>query len=447
MALFDLCLRAVDEALKLGAEAADAYGVDVETLKIELRKGAIKTSKIIHEVGLGVRAIVKGASGYSYATSLEVNVNDVAGKAVKAAKAGYPNPDFKELPRPSSFPSPRRTYDNKIASLTPEELIDVVVSIAKKIEIDKVYSVNITLESSKFKCFVANSNGVEGVDEGTQLSFLVYVTARDGINMSSCYDGDVVRVMNDIDMESMALKVAQEAVCGLNAKPYKTVKTPAVLSGKVLLSVIGEGIASALNADLVQRGRSYMSTKMNQKFGTDSLTVVDDGLVEGGPLTRRFDVEGSPRQRTVLIEKGVVRGLLHNSYTAGKAGTRSTGNASRSGGLLDFRGQVTIAPSNIVVETGDWRLEEMIQEVGDGLLILDTHDVPNIATGDLSAMVTCGYIIEKGEVKIPVKHTLFAVNIADLVRNIEAIGNERAKHFNLYSPPLLVSEVQVSSKA
>ncbi|MEM4576546.1 MAG: TldD/PmbA family protein [Candidatus Nezhaarchaeales archaeon] len=447
MDLFTFCKRAVDEALKSGAEAVDAYGVDVETLKIELRKGAIKASKIVHEVGVGIRAIVKGASGYSYATSLEADVNDVASKAVKAAKVGYPNPDFKGLPRPSSFPSPQRTYDNKIASLTPEELVDIVVSIARKIEIDKVYSVNITLESSKFKCFVVNSNGVEGVDEGTQLSFLVYVTARDGTDMSSSYDGDVVRVMNDIDMESVAVKVAQEAIRGLNAKPYKTAKAPAVLSGKVLLAMIGEGIASALNADLVQRGRSYLSTKMNQKIGVSSLTVVDDGLVEGGPFTRRFDVEGSPRQRTILIEEGVVKGLLHNSYTAGKAGTRSTGNASRSGGPLDFRGQVTIAPSNIVVETGDWHLEEMIREVEDGLLILDTYDVPNVATGDLSAMVTCGYIIEKGEVKTPVKHTLFATNIAGLVKNIKAIGNERAKHFNLYSPPILVSEVQVSSKA
>jgi PmbA protein len=445
--LLDLCKKAVDEALRLGADAADAYGVDVELQRVEIKKGEVKASNSIHDMGVGVRAIVKGSVGYSYAASSDVHVREVASKAVKAARAGLPDPDFKELPRPSSYPSPNGTYDDRIASLTPEELIDVGVSLAKKVQVDKVYSVNVFLESSRFTRFVANSNGVEGVDEGTYLSFSVYVTARDGANMSSSYDGDVVRALKDIDIESMAVKVVQEAVEGLKATPYKTAKVPAIFSGDVLLAIIVEGVASALNADLVQRKRSFLAMRLNQRVGVEELTVVDDGLVEGGPLTGKFDVEGSPRQRTVLIERGVVKGLLHSSYTAGKAGARSTGNASRSGGPLDFRGQVTIAPSNVRVEAGDRSLDEMLDEVKDGLLILNTFDSPNTASGDLSALITQGYIIEKGEVKCPVKQTLFAINIVDLLKGIKALGRESSKHFNLYSPPILVSEVQVSSKA
>jgi len=447
MDLLDLCRKAVAEALRSGADAADAYGVDVELQKVEIKRGEVKVSKSIHDVGIGIRAVVRGSMGYSYVASLDVDLRDVASRAVKAAKAGYPDPDFKELPRSSSYPSLDGTYDDRIALLTPEELIDIGVSLVKKAQGDKVYSVNLVLESSRFTRFVANSNGVEGTDKGTQLSFLVYVTARDGVNMSSSYDGDVVRMMKDIDMESMVVRVAQEAVEGLRARPYKTAKVPAIFSGDVLLAVMVEGVASALNADLIQRNRSFLATRLNQKVGVDELTVVDDGLVEGGPLTGKFDVEGSPRQRTTLIEKGIVRELLHNSYTAGKARASSTGNASRSGGLLDFRGQVTIAPSNVRVETGDRSLEEMLEEVKEGLLILNTFDLPNIATGDLSALIAQGYIIEKGEVKCPVKQTLFAVNIVDFLKGIKALGRESSKHFNLYSPPILVSEVQVSSKA
>lgn len=447
MELFELCEEAVIEALRLGAEAVDVYGVDVETLRVEVRKGTIEISKAIHDVGLGVRAVVRGAMGYSYAASLDIDINDMVHRAVKAAKVGYPDPDFKDLPRPLSYPSPQGTYDDKIASLTPEELNDLASSLIKKIEMNNIYSVNVSIESSKFNCFVVNSNGVEGAEEGTYLSFFVYVTARNGVNMSSSYDGDLVRMMKDIDMESIMIKTAQEAVRGLSAKPYKTIRVPAILSGKVLTAVISEGIASALNADLVQRGRSYMATHLNRKMGVENLTIIDDGLIEGGTLTRKFDVEGTPRQRTTLMERGVVKSLLHNSYTSNKAGTKSTGNASRSGGLLDFRGQVTIAPSNVVVEFGDWSLEEMLEDIRDGLLILDTQDVPNIATGELSAMITHGYTVEDGEIKDPVKQTLFAFNIADFAKNIKAIGKERGKHFNLYSPPILVSEVQVSSKA
>lgn len=447
MDLLEYCKKLVDETLKLDVDACDAYGVDVRTLKIELEKGAIKTAKAIHDAGIGVRAIFKGSMGYSYTASLDVDLSDIAQKAAKAAKAGFPDPDFKDLPRPSKYPNPQRLYDSKIASLTPEELIDLCSSLAKKAEIDKVYSVNIAIESSVFKCFIANSNGVEGIEEGTYLSLRAYVTAKEGTNMSSSYEGDAVRLLSDLNPEKLVLKAAEDAVKGLNAKHYKTTRTSVILAEKVLLTVIAEGLASALNADLVQRGRSYLALKINTKIGIDELTVVNDGLLDGGLLTRKFDVEGTPKQKYALIERGVVRNLLHNSYTAGKAGVESTGNATRSGGDLDFRGQVTIAPSNIIVEVGDWSLSEMIQEVRDGLLILNTYDTPNIATGDLSAMITQGYIIEKGEVTMPVKQTLFAINLLDLVKNIKAIGKERTKHFNLYSPPILVSDVQVSSKA
>ncbi|MCS7139857.1 MAG: TldD/PmbA family protein [Candidatus Nezhaarchaeota archaeon] len=447
MELLDICTKLTDRSLKLGADVSEAYGVDLNILKVELEKRNIKSVKMVHDVGVGVRAISKGSTGYSYATSLDIDIDGTAKKAVEAAKAGNPDPDFKDLPRPSSYTRPERTYDGRIASLTPEELIDLCISLAKQAELDKVYSINITVESLVFRRIIVNSNGVEGIEDGTLLYLIAYITAKEGVNLSSGYEGDVVRYLSDLDPERIVMRAAEEAVKGLNAKCYKTMKVPVIFAEKSLSAIIVEGVVKALNADLIQRGRSYLSRRLNANIGPDELTILSDGLIEGGPLTGKFDVEGAPRQRHVLIEHGVVKGLLHNSYTAGKAGVESTGNATRSGGDLDFRGQVVIAPSNVVVEAGNWSLQEMIQEVDNGLLILDTHDIPNIATGDFSAMVTHGYIIEKGEVTLPIKQTLFAINLLDLARKIRAVGKERAKYFNLYSPPLLVLDVQVSSKA
>ncbi len=447
MDLLDSCKKLVEKAVELGADACDAYGIDVETIRIVLEKGSIKTAKQIHDVGVGIRTIAKGSMGYSYTASLDVELSSIAQRAVKAAKAGPPDPDFKDLPRPSSYTSPQLTYDPQVASLTPEELIGLCSSLAEKVESKSIYSINMTIEASTFKCYIANSNGVEGIDEGTCIYFGVYATAKDGTNMSSSYEADAARSLGDINFEDMTLKASEEAIKGLKAKTYKTTKTQVIFAEKVLLAIIAEGIASALNADLIQRGRSFLTPKLSSKVAIDELTIIDDGLMDKGLMTRKFDVEGTPKQKNTLIEKGFIKSLLHNSYTAGKANTLSTGNATRSGGDLDFRGQVTIAPSNIVVKPGDWSLEEMVKEVKNGLLILNTDDRPNMATGDLSAMITHGYMIENGEVTSPVKQTLFAINLIDMMQNIRGIGKELNKHFNLYAPPILVSNVQISSKA
>ncbi|MDI9619523.1 MAG: TldD/PmbA family protein [Candidatus Nezhaarchaeota archaeon] len=447
MSLLDACRNMIDEALKEGANACEAYGVDVKSIRIDLRKGEIRTAKVVHDVGVGFRALVRGSLGYSYTTSLNVDLHDVAKKAVKAAKAGYPDPDFVGLTNPSSYQTPRGTYDKRIASMTQYELVELCKLLAREANIAGVFSVNVLAESSVFKCFVVNSNGVEGTDEGTSFQVTIYVTAKDGTRMSSSYEGNAVRSIDAIRPEELAVKAAREAVEGLKAQHYRTSRVPVILAGEVMLPVIVGGIASALNADLVQRGRSFMASKLNSKVGPEELTIIDDGLIDGGLLTRKFDVEGCPRKSTVLVDKGVVKNLLHNSYTAGKAGLESTGNASRSGGELDFRGQVTVAPSNVLVKPGDWSLDEMISEVKNGLLILNTSDVPNIATGDLSAMVTHGYIIDKGEIGTQVKETLFALNILELMEKAKAVGKEVSRHYNLYSPPLLLSDVQVSSKA
>ncbi|RLF10342.1 MAG: hypothetical protein DRJ62_05260 [Thermoprotei archaeon] len=447
MQLLDVCRRAVEEAVRAGADASDAYGVEANILKVVLEKGVVKRASATHDVGFGIRAVVRGSQGYSYSTRLNADPREVAVKAFRAARAGPPDPDFKSLPTPSSYPSISGLYDSKIASMGVEDLVDLCYSLVDLAKRDKVYSINMSVEAVEFKRFVANSNGVEGVDEGTLFAFEVYVTARDGINMASSSEANASRFYGGLDLQGMTLKASEEAVKYLNAKSYKSCTASVVFSDRVLATIFIDGVASALNADLVQRGRSYLAEKVGEKVAVEKLTVVDDGARAGGLLSMKFDCEGTPRGRTLLIDGGFVRGLLHNSYTSGKAGVKSTGNASRVGGDLDFRGRIAISPSNVVVEGGDWSLEEMIEEVKVGVLVEDTDDSPNIATGDLSAMMTKGYAIEGGEVKYPIKQTLFAINMLDLLRKIRALGKRRVKRFGLEAPPIMVSDVSIASKA
>jgi PmbA protein len=205
--------------------------------------------------------------------------------------------------------------------------------------------------------------------------------------------------------------------------------------------LFGAGFAGAINAEEVQYGRSYISDAIGDEIASDIFNVVDDGLLSEGIGSRTFDAEGVPSQKTPVIESGVLKSLLHNSYTANKVDVENTANASRA----SYSGLPSISTSNFIIEPGKGALDDFVSEIDRGVICRNTGDRPNMTTGDLSAMILEGFYIEHGEIKHPLKNTLIGINMKDLLKRVVRVGTDVRKTFSMVTPSVLIERASVTS--
>jgi PmbA protein len=184
-------------------------------------------------------------------------------------------------------------------------------------------------------------------------------------------------------------------------------------------SSIIEHIFEGVNGDSVYRGASFLAGKLGQKIAGDNVNVIDDGTMPGGFGSSPFDGEGVPTRRTVVVDNGVLKSYLLNTYTAKKLSLHTTGNASR--GLAGTPG---IGPGNYFLVPGGKTPKQLISEVKDGLYVTEFlgHGA-NLVTGDYSRGAS-GLWISGGEFVYPVEEITVAGNLKEMFFNISEIAND-----------------------
>ena len=177
----------------------------------------------------------------------------------------------------------------------------------------------------------------------------------------------------------------------------------------------------AFAADNVQKGRSTLAGRLGEKISAESLVIADDGLLPGGMDSSAFDGEGVPSQRTVLIDKGILRGYLYDSYTAGKEGVPSTGNAVRSG----YTGVPSVGSRNLIV--GSSEPQDLLAETKGYLVngLIGAHTA-NPISGDFSVEAKNAFLIAPGEEAKPIRSLMLAGNFFELLKDVEIGRDVRA---------------------
>jgi PmbA protein len=212
----------------------------------------------------------------------------------------------------------------------------------------------------------------------------------------------------------------------------------------VARSLIGS-LFEAASGDSIWRSASFLAGRLGSQIATPSLTIVDDNTMllstgMGGFGTSPFDGEGLPSKRTVVVEKGILRNYLLNTYTARKLAMKSTHNASR--GLAGTPG---IGCGNLYVEAGTLTPEQIISEIPAGLYVTGLMGFGvNVVTGDYSRGAT-GLWIENGQLTHAVEEVTIAGNLAEMLNNITAIGNDLEFRGAVASPTRLVQHVAVGN--
>jgi PmbA protein len=291
--------------------------------------------------------------------------------------------------------------------------------------------------------YVFNSNDIEVFEKETVFSISSNIIVKNKITgeTSNGDESQMKRNLKDINGTNTAIEALKNAKRNLNRIKIKPKKMPVILSPKGTINLILNPISSAINAELFQYKRSFLVDKREKVIGSEYLTLEDNALIDGAIGSSNFDGEGVPCGNKKIIDKGIFlkSGLLHNSYTAGKEGVESTGNASRR----SFYSVPSIGISNFVMQTGTSSVEEMIQDVKEGIFLNSTGDSANIATGDFSGLISQGNLIKNGEIKQALNETMFGINLLDLFKNIDAVSKDYRIYGSFKAPYVRVKDVQI----
>ncbi|MFW9926256.1 MAG: TldD/PmbA family protein [Candidatus Thorarchaeota archaeon] len=442
----EIAERAVKMAEKLGAEQAEAYVGQSNSFVIDVENSAIKGAEEQHDAGIGIRIIMDKKIGFAYVTTLyEDDVKEAVSKSFDLAKASIPDPEFVSLPSTEhAYPEVRGLYDKKIQELSSDDAADYmirVVDASKQVLEGRDYAIDGGIQTSSSVSAIVNSLGVAKSSKRTSITLYSLPIVKEGDDQTTSYDYQISRKLSDIDPEYIGENAARLTLNSLGPKTIEGGEMPVVFAPIGAGTIIGRGFAGAVSAEEVQMGRSYISDAFGDKIASDIVSITDDALLHSGIGSRPFDDEGYPSQRTSIIDSGVLKSLLHNSYTANKDDVPNTGNASRP----SYSGLPSISTSNFILAPGKGSLDDLISEIDRGVLCNRTGDRPNMTTGDLSAMLLEGFYIESGEIKHPLKNTLVGINMRDLLQRITQVGADTKITFSMITPSFVIDTAAVTS--
>ncbi|MEM2344652.1 MAG: TldD/PmbA family protein [Thermoproteota archaeon] len=427
--------KAVKKGISLGASEVEAHYSLARSIEVKIESNEISDVSWKINRSLHIAVIVGKKLGFSRTTDVSSSgIEEAVENAYKLACSSNENVFWKRLPEPRPFPNVEGTFDDSISSLGAEEAVKLTLEMLKEAKADSRISVpGGLLNSTVGETCVANSLGIMGCDRGTEIAMELMALAKEGGEVGSfAIAWDVSRKM-DLNPTEIGREAATKAVESLGSKKVESFNGPIILDYDVAAEFFSSFL-EALNGDMVWRGKSPLKDKIGQKIAVDSLSIIDDGTIEGGISSSLFDYEGVPRMRTILIEKGFLKNFINNSYTAGILGTETTGNAS---------GFLSVAPSNILVSPGGWSDEELFKDIKRGLLVKRFSGEIRPENGLISGSVKQAFLIENGEVKHPVKECMVSGNLYEFLNRVTRVGSVLKRRGSVITPRIVIENVSV----
>lgn len=443
--MIELAENAIKKALGKGADDAEALAYEGKGTSVGIERGQITKNSRVLDRGLGIRVTVNKAMGFAYTNMIEAEgvLEETALKAVKAAKAGKPDNDWRGFPSKNLHKLPGKTFDSQILDLRSENLVDMatrMIDSAVAVS-DKVFPIEGGAGASYISEAIANSNGITLFDKGTMIECSLAALAQEGIKVTPvCFEFNAERQLN-VNPEWVGKEAARLATSALKTKQIETKNTKLILTQFALQELLSYTLINAVRADSVQRGQSPFENKIGQKVAAENVTIHDDGLLAGGLRTSVFDGEGVPHQNTTVIENGILKNFLYDSYTSKREGKESTGNASRAG----YLSTPSIDATNFHLLPGSVSPDQLVSEVDDGLIVyfLQGAHSSNPVSGEFSVVATPAWVIRKGEIVHSTRGVMLAGNMFDVLKNISAIANNDRKMGQLVSSWVQVENVRV----
>jgi PmbA protein len=441
--LLSACDMVVEAACRGGADEAEAFAVRGKGVDVELQKNDIHIAKSVSGDGLGVRVFRGGRLGFAYANSLdERSARESVEKALGIASAS-PSDEMNGLPDPTPLATLDGLYDPAVESMGVGEAVELALSMLRAA---RGFDPRVTVDGGGLAAqhgakAVASSRGVRAVERGTSIHCAIMGMATEGDVVSSFdlqFDGS--RSAAGIDPVAVATRFAENVVGSLGAVKGPTFKGVVILAPKSAAEIVSYPIEYAVRASSVQRETSKFRGRLGETVASECLTVIDDSKLSDGYGSTCFDREGLAPQVLPIIERGVLRHFLYDSYFARKEGRESTGHAGGGAGSLP-----SIGTTNVVWSPGDIALKDMLAGVDRGVLVTRFSGNVDPVSGDFSGVVKGGRMIRAGRLAEPLSGTMISGNTFELLPTVSAVSMERERLFGTVLPYFAVGDVAVTS--
>jgi PmbA protein len=442
-----LAKKLVARAKKKGAKQAEAFIEVGRESSCRVREGEIEDLTQATSKGAGIRVFVKDRLGFAWTSDFtQESLNSFVDRAVQLAEAAAPN-KLNGLPLKGQLGPPADVgplFDDAVANLAPDWKIKAALEAeraGKSVDPRIKTFESVGAGDSVSEVYLASSEGAERGYQGTYVYMYAVPVAAEGDQLQTADWLDYKRFLSELDSpEAIGKEAARRALRQLGAKKVPSQRVPVVFDPMMAQSFVGI-IAAAANGDAVYKKSSFLASKLDEAIAPSTVTIVDDGLMPRGLGTSPFDGEGVPTRRTPILEKGVLKSFLYDTFTARKAKAQTTGNASRG-----YRSLPTIGTNNLYLEPGDRKPEDLIKEVKKGFYVTRMlgHGT-NLVTGEYSRGAN-GLWIENGELGKPVQEVTVAGNLLQMLSAVDGIGNDLTFRGSTGAPTIRFAELTVSGE-
>ena len=420
------CDKVIQAAMRYGADFAEIFVERTSATWITCDDRRLEQAASFYDLGVGIRVIADGHTAYGSTNNLSRRSLLALAKEIgKAARARH------------SRSAPIRLCERRTGSVATVKQHPFGIPLKKKCEMalraeevawrtgKEVRQVKITYRDAVRRMLVASSDGVYASDEQVGTTFSAHVVAgSDGI-LQTGYEplGGALgfEIFDHTPPEEVADRAARRAIKMLSACPAPAGTMPVILGAEAGGTMIHESVGHGLEADLAEEGFSVYSGRVGEKVASELITVVDDATLSGKRGSFTFDDEGTPAQRTVLIENGVLNTYLYNRLTSKKYKKCTTGNGRRQ----SYEHPPIVRMTNTLILPGKHDPASILNETSKGLFVkrMGGGQV-NTVNGDFVFEVQEGYRIENGHIGEPVRGATLIGNGPRVLAAIDRVGSD-----------------------
>jgi TldD protein len=407
---------------------ADAFYERRISRSFRFQDGRVHEAGLSVSIGVGIRVIVGERAGYAYTDDLSPEALLATAKiASLIAKDRTSRASVAHLPsRPEPARSLYRSAESSQLRAESATYVDFLAraDVAARAADPRIRSVNVVVSDEVQDVVIATSDGRFVSDRRPLVTFGVQCVAS-GASQGTGFYGDGGRTSIDYFVTHTPEAIAREAA-RIAAVNCEAIETPAgemevvvgAGSGGVLLH---EAVGHGLEGDFNRQGTSLYSGRLGERVASDLVTIYDDGDLPGERGSLAIDDEGTPGQHKVLVEKGVLRGYMHDKLNAGLMGMTSTGSGRRQ----SFRVMPQPRMCNTYMPDGDSTYDEILGSVKRGIFATSfAGGQVEISKGDFVFMLAEGYLIEDGKLTAPLRGASLIGNGPEAMNRVTMVGND-----------------------